>query len=64
MITLLSVPSRKELRCLDALVSLIAAGTEFPDAVWRASANGQAIDAARLGDLYDDYCMSETKGTL
>lgn len=51
--------SRKEQKCLDALLALIAQGVEYPDAVWKASQNGQAIDSARLGDLYDEHCTNQ-----
>lgn len=50
--------NRKEQRCLDALIALIEQGVEFPDAVWKASQNGLAIDSARLGELYDEDCAN------
>jgi len=51
--------SRKEQRALDRLLDLIAQGIEYPDAEWRASDNGKAIDCSRLRDLYDQHT---TKG--
>lgn len=53
------VITRKQQRCLDALLALIAQGVEYPEAEWKASEQGKAIDCSTLRDLYDEHCATK-----
>ena len=48
--------NRKHQACLADLLQLIADGVEYPDAEWKASKQGTAIDCSTLRDLYDEFC--------
>jgi hypothetical protein len=47
--------TRKQARCLQALLDLVAQGVEYPEAEWKASQQGTAIDCSTLRDLYDAF---------
>lgn len=51
--------TRKEQKCLDDLLALIAQGMEYPEAEWKASGRGLSIDCSRLRELYDAHQVKE-----